>query len=87
MTAPLSAAYFIALTIPPSPEPEEPFSLAPRVWRVIILTPSLLPDPPAIPFTPMPLLLTAAMVPATWVPCERFEDVTIVPLLSTKLNP
>ncbi len=39
-----------------------------------------MPEPPAMPFTPRPLLLTAAIVPATWVPWEREDEVVMVPL-------
>ena len=74
--APLSAAYLIARTevemVPPLP-PE-------KIWHDMSFTPSLLPVPPATPQTPLPLLFTAATVPATWVPWP--ESPSYLPLLS-----
>ena len=48
----------------------EPCFCPSKIWQDIIFTPDsfFLAFPPAIPQTPRPLLLTAAMVPATWVP-------------------
>ena len=58
---------------------------APKVSQDIIRTPSPLPEPPAMPFTPIPLLFTAAMVPATCVPCMFSDENVRFPLLSVKL--
>ena len=39
-----------------------------NTWQDMMRQPSPLPVPPATPLTPIPLLFTAATVPATWVP-------------------
>jgi len=64
--APLSAAYLNALAM--TAVVPEPAAVPDRAWHDMIRTPSLLPEPPATPQTPMPLLLTAATVPAVCVP-------------------
>ena len=65
ITAPLSAAYLIAWASAKRVTPLSPENN----WQDIIFTPELsVPSPPAIPDTPIPLLLTAAIVPATCVP-------------------
>ena len=87
ITAPLSAAYLNARICPERPAPEEPDSDLPSISHDMIFTPSFRPEPPAMPLTPMPLLLTAAIVPATWVPCMSSCEKFSSPELLVKLNP
>ena len=84
MLAPLSAAYRNARATA-----SLDVWLPTHIWHDIIFTPSWFPVPPATLETPMPLLFTAATVPATWVPCPMsFLSVQVIsPLLVTKLNP
>ena len=64
--APLSAAYLKALAM--TAVDPEPAAVPELTWHDMSRTPSLLPEPPATPQTPMPLLLIAATVPAVCVP-------------------
>jgi len=60
MSAPYVSASAKPLTAV-SPKPTETMSLAPELAE---------PSPPATPATPTPLLLSAAMVPPQWLPCQ-----------------
>ena len=85
ITAPLSAAYLMARICPASPAPDDPDSDLPRISHDMIFTPSPLPEPPAMPQTPTPLLFTAAIVPATCVPCISSAEKSSSPVSLMKL--
>ena len=58
-----------------------------NIWHDMMRTPSPLPVPPAIELTPLPLLLVAAMVPATWVPWSWLYEALGLLFPSAKLYP
>ena len=62
MTAPWSALQVISSSMLADP-------VWSKIWQLISRTPlSGVPSPPAMPQMPVALLLTAPMIPATWVP-------------------